>query len=279
MTAATSRRLHTLAAGTSGPRIAFLHGLFGQGRNWSQIAKALSGPDGDQAQCLLVDMPDHGHSPWSDHFSLQAYAASVAATLRATAPGERWTLVGHSLGGKVAMIVALSQPDLIERLAVIDIAPRHYRSHQWFVDYVNVMRALPLDTLPDRASANAALAQHIPDPAVCAFLLQNLRRHGTAWSWQINFDVLARPGTGPAGVAGWPTADATAYPPFRGPVAWVAGAESTYITDRDAEPMRALFPRVTQVTVKDAGHWVHSDQPEVVTQILRRFALSTARRH
>ena len=78
MTAATSRRLHTLAAGTSGPRIAFLHGLFGQGRNWSQIAKALSGPDGDQAQCLLVDLPDHGHSPWSDHFSLQAYDSSLS---------------------------------------------------------------------------------------------------------------------------------------------------------------------------------------------------------
>ena len=106
---------------------------------------------------------------------------------------------------------------------------------------------------------------------VCAFLLQNLRRHGTAWSWQINFDVLARPGTGPAGVAGWPTADATAYPPFRGPVAWVAGAESTYITDRDAEPMRALFPRVTQVTVKDAGHWVHSDDPDGFVTVVRHF--------
>jgi pimeloyl-ACP methyl ester carboxylesterase len=279
MTAATNRRLHTLAVGTSGPRIAFLHGLFGQGRNWSQIAKALSGPGGDQAQCLLVDLPDHGHSPWSDHFSLQAYAATVAATLRATAPGERWTLVGHSLGGKVAMILALSQPDLLDRLAVIDIAPRHYSNHQWFVDYVDFMRALPLDALPDRASANAALTQHIPDPAVRAFLLQNLRRHGTEWSWQINFDALARAGTSDAGVAGWPTSDATAYPPFPRPVVWVAGADSTYIQDADAEPMRALFPRVTLVTVKGAGHWVHSDQPEVVTEILRRFAISPARRH
>jgi pimeloyl-ACP methyl ester carboxylesterase len=267
-----------LSVGTSGPRVAFLHGLFGQGRNWSQIAKALAGPTGESARCLLVDLPDHGRSPWSDHFSLQAYAASVASTLRATAPGERWTLVGHSLGGKVAMIVALSQPDLIERLAVMDIAPRHYRSHQWFVDYIKVMRELPVETLPDRATANEALAQHIPEPAIRSFLLQNLRRHGTQWDWQVNFDVLARSGSGPSGVAGWPTADATAYRAFGGPVVWVAGADSTYVLDRDEEPMRALFPRVRQVTVKGAGHWVHSDQPEVVIEILRRFALSPSRR-
>ena len=78
----TSARLHTLSVGASGPRVAFLHGLFGQGRNWSQIAKALAGPTGEAARCLLVDLPDHGRSPWSDHFSLQAYAASVASTLR-----------------------------------------------------------------------------------------------------------------------------------------------------------------------------------------------------
>ena len=89
----TSARLHTLSVGASGPRVAFLHGLFGQGRNWSQIAKALAGPTGESARCLLVDLPDHGRSPWSDHFSLQAYAASVASTLRATAPGERLSLI------------------------------------------------------------------------------------------------------------------------------------------------------------------------------------------
>jgi len=267
-----------MSVGTAGPRIAFVHGLFGQGRNWMQIAKALSGPQADQARCLLVDLPDHGRSPWGDHFSLQAYAAAVAGTLRTTAPGEPWTLVGHSLGGKVAMLVALSQPDLLDRLAVIDIAPRHYRSHHWFVDYVHALRSLPLQTLPDRASADAALAPQIPEPAIRAFLLQNLRRHGSEWSWQVNFDALVRAGLGQTGVAGWPGADATAYRPFGKPVVWVGGADSTYIGERDEEPMRALFPRVRQVMVKGAGHWVHSDQPEVVTEILRRFALSPTRR-
>ena len=93
--AADQASLNTLSVGTSGPRIAFLHGLFGQGRNWTQIAKAVSGPEGTGARCLLVDLPDHGRSPWSREFSFDAYADAVAATLRAAAPGEPWIVVGH----------------------------------------------------------------------------------------------------------------------------------------------------------------------------------------
>ncbi len=272
-----TRRLHHLDLGVSGPRIAFCHGLFGQGRNWTQIAKALVGEDGTGARATLIDLPDHGRSPWSDHFSLQSYAAQVAATLRSLAPGERWTLVGHSLGGKVSMLVALSQPDLIESLAVVDIAPRHYRSHHWYLDYIAAMQALPLDTLTSRAEADALLAPVVPVPSVRAFLLQNLRRHGHTWSWQVNFDVLAQAGTGQRSVAGWPAVDATAYPPYEGPVIWIAGGQSPYVAAHDVEPMRALFPKVRQVTIKDAAHWVHSDQPEVTIEILRRFLTARPR--
>jgi pimeloyl-ACP methyl ester carboxylesterase len=272
-------RLNTLSIGRDGPRIAFLHGLFGQGRNWMQIARELTGAAEDQARCLLVDLPDHGRSPWSDHFSLQAYAARVGAELRAHGPGERWAVVGHSLGGKVAMILGLSQPDLVERLAVIDIAPRHYTAHSWIEDYVEALRALPLDRITTRAQADAALAQVIPQPAVRAFLLQNLRRHGHDWHWQANFVVLAAEPTAAWGVGGWPHADATAYRSFRGPVVWVAGADSPYVGDDDDQRMRELFPRVRLVTIKDAGHWVHSDQPEVVVEILRRLIHPRHRRH
>ncbi len=273
----STTRLHTLSVGTSGPRIAFLHGLFGQGRNWMQIARALAGPDETAARCLMIDLPDHGRSPWTDHFSLQAYAAWVAATLRVAAPGEKWTVVGHSLGGKVAMLLTLSQPDVVDRLAVIDIAPRHYTAHSWIEDYVAALRALPLERIETRAEADAALADAVPAPGVRAFLLQNLRRHGRTWHWQANFDMLADDPTSAAGVGGWPHADATAYRPFRGRVIWVAGADSPYVTDADEEPMRELFPAVRQVTVKDAGHWTHTDQPQIVTEILRR--LLRPRRH
>ncbi|MBK8469912.1 MAG: alpha/beta fold hydrolase [Candidatus Phosphoribacter sp.] len=279
MTSATKGRLHTLAVGTAGPRIAFLHGLFGQGRNWSQIARLLVGPTEDQARCLLLDLPDHGRSPWTDHFSLQAYAATVAAHLRAVGAGERWAIVGHSLGGKVAMLVALSQPDLVERLAVMDIAPRTYDSHDWVLDYIDALRDLPLADLADRAAADQALSVAVPQPSVRAFLLQNLRRHGHTWHWQVNLDVLAGGGPGGTTVGDWPAADATAYRPFRRPVLWVGGAESPYIAEADVPAMRALFPRVRQVTVNDAGHWLHAEQPQIVAEILRRFAVAQGRRH
>lgn len=267
-----TRRLHHLRVGTSGVPITFCHGLFGQGRNWHQIAKALAGPNADRARCLLLDLPDHGRSPWSTAFSMDAYADAVGFELRRWEHGDPGVLVGHSLGGKVAMLVALAHPDLVRRLAVVDIAPRHYRGNPWFLDYIGAMKAIPLDGLGGRGDADRALAPAVPDPSVRAFLLQNLRRHHNQWYWQVNFDGLAEFGTRRSSPAGWPAAQAASYPPYTKSVLWLRGAQSGYITAHDEPAMKALFPNVRRVTVKGAGHWVHSDQPEVVTEALRRFA-------
>lgn len=262
--------LFTLSVGTAGPRVAFLHGLFGQGRNWTQIAKAVAGPEGTDARCLLVDLPDHGRSPWSERFSFQTYAVAVAGALAAAAPGERWTVVGHSLGGKVAMVLALQHPDLVERLVVVDIAPRGYGDLERFAGYIAEMQALPLAELTSRADAEARFDE--PDPGVKAFLLQNLRRHGPAWRWQANLPLIAADAArgGRSSIAGWPIAvgDHTAY---GGPVLWIAGGASRYIGAQDIAVMSSLFPKVRRVTVRDAGHWVHTDAPAVVVEALRRF--------
>ncbi len=270
---ASSDPLHTLSVGTAGPRIAFLHGLFGQGRNWNQIAKAVAGPGGEQARCLLVDLPDHGRSPWSAGFSLEGYADAVARTLTATAPGEQWAVVGHSLGGKVAMVLALRHPDLVERLVVVDIAPKGYGSLDRFAGYIREMQSLPLGELTSRADAEARFRE--PDAGVKAFLLQNLRRDGGSWRWQANLDLVAGDAALQAGslIAGWPEA-VDHLPPYLGPVLWVAGGESPYITREDGEAMRRYFPRTRQFTVKGAGHWVHTDAPEVIVGALRRFVAS-----
>ena len=262
--------LNTLSVGTSGPRIAFLHGLFGQGRNWTQIAKAVSGPDGGDARCLLVDLPDHGRSPWSHEFSLDAYADAVAGTLGEVAPGEPWTVVGHSLGGKVSMVLALRHPDLVERLVVVDIAPKGYGSLERFEGYIREMQGLPLGELTTRADAEARFEE--PDPGVKAFLLQNLRRHGHSWRWQVNLDLVARDAALGAGsrIADWPEA-VDALPPYAGPVLWIAGGDSRYIRREDGERMRRHFPRTRLFTIKGAGHWVHTDAPEIVVTALRRF--------
>ena len=273
----TELRLHTMALGTAGPRIAFLHGLFGQGRNWTQVAKALVGADGTGARALLVDLPDHGRSPWSSEFSFEAYADQVAATLRAAGGEERWTVVGHSLGGKVAMVLALAHPGLVERLAVVDIAPKGYGDLSRFDGYISAMRALPLLELGDRADAEERFADVDPDPGVRAFLLQNLRRHGDAWRWQSNVELFAADAArgGDSVIADFPAA-VLDHPPYDGPVLWLVGAESGYVRPEDSERMRSLFPSVRLVSVKGVGHWVHSQAPEVTVDSLRALLAKPA---
>lgn len=265
--------LHTLAVGTDGPRVAFLHGLFGQGRNWMQVAKAVSGPDGTGARCLLVDLPDHGRSPWSDTFSYERYADQVAATLAAAAPGEPWVVVGHSLGGKVSMVLTLTHPEVVASLVVVDIAPKDYGDLDRFRGYIDEMRDLPLAELTSRADAEARFAE--PDPGVKAFLLQNLRRQGDTWAWQANLGLVA------ADAARGSDSDIADFPvlqedPWNGPVVWLVGSESGYVRPEDVATMRRLFPRTRQVTVNGAGHWVHSDAPAVVTETVRRVVRSVA---
>jgi len=246
--------------------VTFLHGLFGQGKNWTAPAKALSA----DARVTLLDLPDHGRSPWSGHVSYPAMAAAVGDALAQDVAGEPSALVGHSMGGKVAMALALLRPELVERLCVVDVSPLQTGPMSSFAGYVRGMRALDLAGLQDRAAANAALQPAVPDPVVRSFLLQNLRRDGNGWRWQMNLELL---GDELDAVAGWP--DLTAAPhagkPYPGPVLWVAGAESRYILPEHAPVMRALFPRAQSVTVKGAGHWVHADQPQVFLAVLRRF--------
>lgn len=255
--------LHTLRYGESGSRVVFLHGLFGQGRNWTQIAKALA----PHHRTVLVDLPHHGRSPWRPVFDYVAMADEVAELLADPAAGEGPTaVVGHSMGGKVAMLLALRRPELVERLCVVDMAPVDYRRTAVFEGFVAAMRGMDLTAIHSRQDAEEALAPAVPDPAVRGFLLQNLRRDGDSWRWQMNLDVL---GASLPQLAGWPEPETVR--PYDGPVLWIAGADSDYVKPEYDEAMRALFPRYRKVTIKGAGHWVHSEQPEVFVDVLRRF--------
>src|SRR3954467_6515349 len=157
--------LHTTAIGDRGSRVIFAHGLFGQGRNWTQIGKVLA----DHHRVLLVDLPQHGRSDWEDGFDYLRIADQVAGLLDADDPAA---LVGHSLGGKVAMVLALRHPELVERLCVVDVSPVAYDRLSEFQGYVTAMRGLDLASLSQRSDADAALADAVPDATVRGFLLQ-----------------------------------------------------------------------------------------------------------
>lgn len=256
-----STDLHTATYGETGTRVVFLHGLFGQGRNWTQIAKALAG----NHQVTLVDLPDHGRSAWLEEFDLLEVADRIALLMTTDDPVA---LVGHSLGGKVAMVLALRHPALVERLCVVDIAPVAYQRLTEFSGYIDAMRGLDLASIGQRADAEAALAVEVPQPSVRSFLLQNLRRDGADWRWQANLEGLRR--ALPA-IGSWPEEQLTTLDPYVGPVLWVGGENSDYITDSHAPAMDRLFPHNRRVRIKNAGHWLHSEQPEVFTEVLRRF--------
>jgi pimeloyl-ACP methyl ester carboxylesterase len=258
--------LHTIELGESGSRVVFCHGLFGQGRNFTAIGKALS----DQHRVTLVDMPDHGQSPWSDRFDYLVAADQVAELLGAGSGGQDdpVALVGHSMGGKIAMLVALRHPDLVERLVVVDVSPVPYDHASEFERYIRAMRAIDLGTLGSRSEADAALVEAVPDATVRGFLLQSLRREGDGWRWYLNLELLARDLDA---VTDWPEAALAGTAPYDGPVLWVGGADSAYVHPDYVEAMDRWFPRNRRVTVKGAGHWVHSEQPEVFTEVLTRF--------
>ena len=257
--------LHTIELGepdAAGSRIVFCHGLFGQGKNWTQIGKALA----PRHRVTLVDMPDHGRSSWTSTFDFIAVADQVAALISVDDPV---VLVGHSLGGKAAMVLALRHPELVARLCVVDVAPVSYPRTDEFQGYMDAMLALAGTPAGSRSEVDEALRDAIPHPTVRGFLMQSLHRDGDRWAWRPNLEMLRRD---LAELSDWPAAEMAALAPYDGPVLWIAGARSPYVTDDYVPAMEALFPRVRKVTIKEAGHWVHSEKPEVFTEVLRRFA-------
>ena len=255
--------LHTMRIGSGVPRVAYLHGLLGQGKNLATLAKAVSASDPG----VLIDLPNHGRSAWTSGFGYADWADDVADTVRdLLPPGVPITVFGHSMGGKTAMALALRHPALVRALVVADIAPDDSSHGYGFGRLVNGLRNLPLDQVRTREDADALLAAAVPDAGVRAFLLQNLHRaKPDGWRWLPNLDLLA---ASLPQISGWP---AGLRGPYLGPVLWLRGGESGYVTDDHAPAMRALFPRTRLVTIKGAGQWLLADQPDAVAATLQAF--------
>jgi esterase len=234
----------------AGPPVVVLHGLLGRARNWLSIARALA----PSYTVHLADLRNHGASPWSDEMSYAAMARDVAALIEQLDAGPV-RVVGHSMGDKVAMALALTRPELAERLIVVDIAPVRYR--QGYEGFVRAMLAVDLPAVTRRADADTALAGAVPEPGMRAFLLQNLDTADGRFTWRPNLSVLlaAMPE-----LTGFPAelADEVSQAP-----AWcLRGERSSYVEAGGEAALRRHFPRLELRSVPGAGHWPHAEQPD-----------------
>ncbi|MBV9653639.1 MAG: alpha/beta fold hydrolase [Acetobacteraceae bacterium] len=249
--------LHAAETGEGERPIVLLHGLFGSAQNFGALQRRL----GEAARVIALDLRNHGDSPHADTMRYPEMARDVVETLRALR-GLPCRLLGHSMGGKVAMQVALQSGGEVERLLVADIAPVRYPPA--FRGFADAMQAVPLRPGLTRAAASAALADAIPDAAIRSFLLQNMR-FGPQPAWRIGLDRIA---AALPGIEGWEAPDAA---PFAGPVLFVGGARSDYIQPQHRPAIRALFPQAQIVALKDAGHWLHADNPDGFLRLVAAF--------
>ncbi len=240
-----------------GTPVVILHGLFGFSDNWQTLAKALS----EDHLVITPDLRNHGRSP---HTSTHSYS-EMAEDLRTFLDGHgiyATALIGHSMGGKVAMQFALEHPDRVERLVVVDIAPGAAESNH--EDIFEALLSLNINELKTREEADAILRQRIPEANIRQFLLKNLTRNPDgSFVWKMNLPVL------------WTHYADILAPvqgePFDKPTLFVRGSRSKYIQDDDLPLIHALFPQARVETIEGAGHWVHADKPQELLALLRAF--------
>lgn len=239
---------------TAQPPVLIVHGLFGSARNWNVIAKRLS----KTRRIIVPDMRNHGSSFHANSQSYEDLASDLAEVI--AAHGGQADVIGHSMGGKAAMMLALSQPARVARLLVADIAPVQYgHSQQHFID---AMRAVDLAALTRRSDAADQLAACVEDPALRAFFTQSLDVTGKRWRY--NLDALERE---MPKILGFPDTDAR----YDGLTLFLSGALSDYVLPEHRSKIRALFPHARFAKIPDAGHWLHADQPRAFESTVQAF--------
>lgn len=248
---------HPAETPTQAPPLVIAHGLFGSARNWGVIARRLAA----RRHVVAVDMRNHGTSPRQASQSYPDMAADLAEVIGSL--GQSADLLGHSMGGKAAMQLALTQGHLIRRLVVADIAPVAYSHDQ--SRHIQAMRGLDLTGLTARAEADRRLAASVDDTALRAFFLQSLDLKAPGGpAWRINLDVLEAE---MPKIVGWPGTGGS----FAGPALFLTGALSTYVRPEHREAILAQFPKARFARLQGAGHWLHAERPREFEQTVDLF--------
>lgn len=244
--------------GQNGPSLLILHGLLGASGNWHTLSRTAFK---EVATVYAVDQRNHGRSPHADQIDYPSMAADIDQFVSRHGL-ERVHLLGHSMGGKTAMQTALTYPEMIDRLIVVDIAPKAYSpSHE---DILSALARIDPSEYTDREAIDNDLAEDISSWGVRQFLLKNLHYDGEQYSWTMNLEAIRAhydeiisdiPGQGT----------------FEGPTLFIRGEDSDYIMDDDVPAIRERFPTAEVVTIEGAGHWVHADQPEALAEVVTNF--------
>ncbi|MDF2156828.1 alpha/beta fold hydrolase [Algoriphagus sp. CAU 1675] len=249
-------KLNFKKSGT-GPPLVILHGLFGSADNWFSIARELE----NEYTLYLVDQRNHGDSPHSDEWNYKVMVEDLRELLDEEGL-EKVFLMGHSMGGKTVMNFATQYPERVEKLIVADIAPRYYPVHHQTI--LEGLNSLDLKTIQSRKEADDQLAKYISILGIRQFLLKSLTRDSNGFAWKINLPVI----TQNIENVGEELAEGSVYP---GPTLFLAGANSTYIQQKDLPDILEHFPNYELEFVQNAGHWLHAEQPHAVVQEMRRF--------
>ena len=239
--------------GDGGTPLLIAHGLFGSARNWGAIAKRLSA----SREVRVPDLRNHGDSPWTESHGYDDLARDLA-------PLAGGDVLGHSMGGKAAMVLALTRPERVARLVVADIAPVAYSHSQ--TPLIHAMRDVDLSRVETRGDADRQLAHAVEDPGVRAFLLQSLDVKGRRW--RLNLDVLEAE---MERITGWDEIEGV----FEGPTLFLSGATSDYVQRGHRDRIRSLFPTAKFASIPGAGHWVHAEKPREFVAAVETFLSMT----
>jgi len=241
-----------------GPVLIVLHALFANALTWGAINRALS----RRHRLIAPDLRNHGASPHVADMDYGLMAGDVLRLMDRLAIG-RAVLIGHSMGGKTALHLALRAPERVCAVVAVDIAPVRYdHGHDTVLE---AMRGLDLARLSRREEADAQLATRLPEASVRQFVLTNLVRHDGRFAWRVNLEALA---ANMKNLADFPVPPEARYD---GPALIIRGALSDYVRSAHCSVIAALFPRARIVTLKGAGHWVNADQPALLIQTLEAF--------
>ncbi|MFB4203285.1 Esterase YbfF [wastewater metagenome] len=243
--------LHREVSGEGAPLV-LLHGLYGSGANWRRYARRWS----RDHRVIVPDLRNHGRSPHSGRMDYPAMAADVARMLEAETEGPA-VVLGHSMGGKVAMALALTRPALVRGLIVADIAPVAYADNDHDA-IIAAMQAVELADVGSRSDADRQLAARIDSQAIRQFLLTNLERADGGWDWRLPLAILRR---ALPDILGWPALDGR----WDGPALFVHGGRSPYVDDDGRRAIAGYFPNHEVETLPEAGHWLHVEAPEAFT--------------